>query len=219
MRPVAGTRGSEGFEAVRKIRLAACLVVLLAPAIAPGETELVLHDGRVLTGTSARREGENYVLILEGGEVVTLPVELVESVNLRGRSERKAPTPYVYAEPQTLAGVDPPGLVHAEPQTLAGRPVEPPSTSEQLEVLGPPARFQQDIIDPTWVPESDWNMDPSQNDFNPARWSKGVVDPTWQPQSGFDEDEDVLAGSRSTWSKSPVDSTWEPTDGFKSRGF
>ena len=47
-----------------------------------------------------------------------------------------------------------------------------------------------------------------------SKWAEDIIDPSWQPESAWDADEDVLAGSRSTWSKSIVDSTWTPTDGF-----
>ena len=69
-----------------------------------------------------------------------------------------------------------------------------------------------------WVPTTDWNMDPRvQNNFAPSTWAEDVIDPTWEPESAFDKDEDVLAPGRSTWQKSIIDNTWKPQDGFAKR--
>lgn len=170
------------------------LLVLAALATAAlGHAELELIDGRVLGGTDVRREGAVYVLTLEGGGTISLPVELVASVRLFGKGDKRE-----------------------QPQTLAGDPIDLPTRSERLEVLGEPAGFQQGISDPTWAPKSDWDMDPvRQNNFAPSTWQKSPIDPSWKPTSDWDADDDVLASSRSTWQKSPIDSKWTPTDGFK----
>ncbi len=149
-----------------------------------GQAELELIDGRILAGTDVRREGDVYVLTLEGGDTITLPVELVATVRLFGKGEP-----------------------HDNTNT--------PKQSEQLEVLGQPARFQVSVVDPAWTPKSDWDMDPEkQNNFRPSTWSKSPIDPNWKPESDWSADDDVLASSRSTWQKSPIDSSWTPTDGF-----
>jgi hypothetical protein len=154
-----------------------------------GQAELELVDGRVLAGTDVRREGDVYVLTLEGGNTIALPVELVATVRLFGTGT---------------------------PRNLAGHEAKVPTPSEQLEVLGEPARFQKSIVDSTWVPESDWDMDPEkQNNFRPSTWQESPIDPNWKPTSAWDESKDVMARGRSTWQKSPIDSSWTPTDGFK----
>ena len=168
-------------------------------AFASGQAELELLDGRILSGTDVRREGQIYVLTLEGGDTVTLPVELVTSVRLFGTGEKRTP-----------------GVVRdEEPRTLAGGEIDVPTTSEQLEVLGEPSGFQKSIVNHDWVPESDWDMDPQeQNNFAPSTWQESPIDPEWKPESAWDADEDVLASSRSTWQKSSINSEWTPTDGF-----
>jgi len=184
---------------LRKRALASLLILVAAAWLAAAETELILRDGRVLRGTELRRDGGNYVLTLESGDVITLPVELVEEVVLSGR------------EPPERT----PGLRYTEPETLAGRPVDPPRTSEQVEALGPPARFQKGVVDNRWEPESDWDMDPSENNnFNPSTWAEGPVDSNWQPESAWDSREDVMKPGRSTFQKSIIDSEWTPTDSF-----
>ena len=168
------------------------LLAALATA-AFGQAELELLDGRILGGTDVRREGAVYVLTLEGGGTISLPVELVASVRLFGKGDERD-----------------------QPKTLAGDEIDLPTRSEQLEVLGKPSRFQKSISDPTWAPKSDWNMDPvQQNNFAPSTWQKSPIDPSWKPTSDWDADDDVLESSRSTWQKSPIDSKWTPTNGFK----
>jgi hypothetical protein len=98
---------------------------------------------------------------------------------------------------------------------LAGPPVEPLRPSEAQAVFGEPSRFQPNIIDPNWQPESGF---PEGDVLAGSRstWQEDIVDPNWQPESGFPE-QDVLEGSRSTWRKSIVDNTWVPEDGFKKK--
>ncbi|MCP3979643.1 MAG: hypothetical protein GY716_09980 [bacterium] len=207
---------------VRTLALTGVLLLALAPATPRGETELVLVDGRVLSGTEVRRDGGSYVLRLDGGDEITLPAELVESVRLTGKREPEPQTPptgLVVAEPQTLAGSPPPdgpsGIRTTGPQTLAGAPVRAPTTAEQRGTLGPAAKFQKDIVKNDWQPTTDWNMDPdSQNNFNPSTWAGDVIDPTWEPESAYDKSDDALKDSRSTFRKSIIDNSWQPQDGF-----
>jgi hypothetical protein len=213
-------------------RLAGCLLALLVVSTVPvgGETELVLIDGRVLSGREVRREGDEYVLTLESGDEISLPTQLVESVRLIGKKEEpEQPDEDEFmqthpglrtAGPEALGGVSPPpgpsGLRSEGPQQLAGDPVSRPSRSEQLEVFGEPAEFRKDIVDNSWTPTTDWNMDPeTQNNWAPSKWAEDIVDPSWEPESAFDADADVLADSESTWQKGTFDSSWKPTDGFK----
>lgn len=192
---------------LRRSILAAAAALLAVATAFPG-SELVLVDGKVLRGESVRRDGDDYVLTTEIGEV-TLPVELVSQVRLietsrpetRGDEEApKAPT----------------GFVEDRPQQIAGKAVRPPSTEEQLRNAGRTSTFQKDIIDSRWEPSTDWNMDPeTQNNWAPSTWAKDIVDTRWEPTSAFDANKDVLADSRSTWKTSIIDSSWEPTDGFK----
>lgn len=197
------------------------LVIVAVPVIA--RVDLVLVDGRVLQGSDVRRDRGDFVLTLDDGQEIAFPGELVESVRLSETGDRDAGSGLTErSEPETLAGSPPPpgptGIRVAEPETLAGQPVEPPATSEQLEVLGEPSRFQEDIVVNEWVPETDWEMDPEkQNNFNPSTWSKGPVDPSWQPESSWAPGEGALASSRSSWQSGVVDPSWTPTDGFKKR--
>lgn len=198
---------------------------LLALSILLAAAEVVLGDGQILQAAEVRQENGNYLIVMDTGETLSIPVELVQEVRLTGqkRPEPRREGAFVYDDPQNLAGPDildddklgPTGLKKSQPQTLAGQAVRPPSRSEQTAALGPPAQFQQGLSDPTWRPETDWNMDPSvQNNWAPSTWSKNIVDSDWQPESAYDPKADVLADSRSTFTDSIVDNSWQPTDGF-----
>jgi len=176
------------------------LLLALNATILLAGAELVLEDGQVLQGVDVRRDGELYVIELESGGTLAIPIELVKEVRL-GKSPPAGPT----------------GIRHGDPETLAGEPVKPQRTSEQLAVLGEPSEFRPNLIDPTWQPSSDWDNDPGRNDFAPSSWAESVIDPSWQPESAFDPDEDVLQESRSTFRKSIIDPSWQPTDGFRKR--
>jgi hypothetical protein len=173
--------------------LAFLLVLATVPVL--GQTELELVDGRVLTGTSVRKEGSEYILKLENGSEIAFPVELVRAVRLVVKG-----SPYTESD---------------TPQQLAGPPVHVPQQAEQLAVFGEPSRFAEDIIDPSWTPTSDWNMDPEeQNNFAPSTWAEDIVDSSWEPSSDWNAGDDVLKSGRSTWQKGSIDSSWTPTSGF-----
>jgi hypothetical protein len=180
------------------IGLALFLAFILVLATLPvrGQTELELVDGRVLTGTSVRKEGSEYILKLESGSEIAFPVELVRAVRL-----------VVQGSPYTESDT---------PQQLAGEPVHAPRQAEQLKVFGEPSKFAADIIDNSWTPSTDWDMDPTkQNNFAPSTWAEDIVDSSWEPRSDWNAGDDVLKSGRSTWQKGSIDSSWTPTSGFK----
>jgi hypothetical protein len=209
-----------------RFRAWALVASIVTAGAALATTELLLRDGRVIAADDVRRDGDNYTVTLESGDTIVIPVALVERLSLgSGRSDedeaepedepsRYGPDGVRYSEPQTLAGKAP-QLRQPEAQVLAGVRVDAPTTAEQLAVFGEPAKFQESIIDNTWHPTSDWDMDPErQNNFAPSRWAEDIVDHDWEPEPAFDNDADVLADSRSTFKKGVVDSTWTPTDAF-----
>jgi hypothetical protein len=189
---------------VRAFVLAA-IVVLAAPP-GWGAAAVVLKDGQVLEGTDVRRQGEEVLLTLDGGNVITLPDSIVKEIRLSGDgSAGKTPPPTAFRT--------------EGPETLAGNEVVPPRKSDQLANAGTTSRFQEDVVDPNWTPPgTDWDMDTSNNDFAPSTWSRSPVDPDWEPDSAFDAREDVLAAGKSNWQKSIVDPTWKPEDGFRRSG-
>lgn len=204
--------------------LPSCLLILvLAVSIGRSGTELLLIDGQVVGGVDVRRDGNVYLVEQEDGSVVTIPVEFVKEVRLKGDEKKDdgfdPVTGMIYGEPGLVAGEEPPGkeggVVVSEPQTLAGEPVKPVTPSEATEVFGEPARFQDDVVDPEWRPSSDWDMDPRNNDFAPSRWADNVVDPDWSPESDWSNDTRQNNFAPSRWADSVIDNSWQPTNGFK----
>lgn len=205
---------------MKRVLLVSLILLAAAVQAVRPEAELVLQDGTVIQGADVRREGDLYILELESGEKLSFPVALVDEVRLGGQGEGTAPAPGVRGgEPETLAGSlpdedAPSGLRRGEPRTLAGTEVRPPRPSEQTRVLGPAAGFQDDIVDNDWTPKSDWEDNPSNNNFAPSTWAEAPVDSEWKPQSAFDANNDVLESGRSDWQESIVDSEWQPQDAF-----
>jgi hypothetical protein len=170
--------------------------------------ELLLTDGQILEGVNVRRDGEVYLVKLEAGGVLTIPVALVKEVRLGAEP----------APPPKPARPAPTGFRSDGPETLAGAPVTPPKTSEQTAVFGDPAKFQGGIRNPDWHPSSDWDNDPTKNNnWAPSRWAGDIVESKWAPESAFDANKDVLASGKSTFSDSIVDNSWQPEDGFKQK--
>jgi len=207
------------------IVFAFAFALVLAIGVIVATSEVVLQDGRVIVGIEVRRDGDNYVIVLENGQAIVLPMALVETVRLGAEPEPEPEERYdprtglTRSEPQELAAPLPKGavgVVISEPRQLAGDPVRVPTTDEQLAVFGKPAEFQKDIIDNRWEPTSDWNMDPkTQNNFAPSTWSQDIVDHSWEPTSDWNMDPKTQNNfAPSTWSKSIVDNSWTPTDGF-----
>ena len=176
-------------------------------------SELVLVDDSVLQGTTVERDGDYYLLELEGGEILTIPVSLVVLVRLTAGEEepedpKPAPTGFKVTGGEELVG-SPPTAVDDEPRSY-------PKIAEQLGVFDNPTRFRRSPTNPFWRPRSDWDLDPSQNDFNPARWAEPSIRPFWEPRSAFDGRVDVLESSRTGWSSSFGGFHWAPRDGFGS---
>ena len=109
---------------VRRPTIVPCIVLLLlaldATAVQAG-AELVLKDGRTISGTEVRRQGTNYNLTLEDGQVLTFPIELVRELRLAEEGPLQpppAPTAMRSEGPEVLAG--PPDPVEPPAETTTG---------------------------------------------------------------------------------------------------
>ncbi len=200
------------------------LVLSLPGTAALAGAELVLENGQVLEGVEVVRKDDRYLLELESGKVLAIPAQLVAKVRLTGES-KYTPEGKRITIPEELVEEDrdpeaPTAVRDAGPETLAGRDeaARPPRTENQLRVLGEQARFRGDLVDSSWVPESDWDFDSErQNNFDPSRWAKGPTDTRWRPRSAYRGSEDVLTPGDSEWAQSIVDPEWVPEDGFDRR--
>ena len=206
--------------------VAFALALVLTIGVIVAATEIVLQDGRVIAGIELRRDGDNYIVVLQNGQAIVLPRALVKTVRVGAEPEPEDEQPRYHprtgltrSEPKELAAPLPEGavgVVISEPRQLAGDPVRAPTSREQLAVFGEPAEFQKNIVDNRWEPSSDWNMDQeTQNNFAPSTWSKDIVDNSWEPSSDWDMDTEKQNNfAPSTFSKSIIDNSWTPTDGF-----
>ena len=161
--------------------------------------KLLLEDGQVIEGRSMEVKDSVYLLTLETGNVLPIPVPLVADIE---RTEDES----------SLAA----GLTKAEPQTLAGDPqaAKLPTLTEQMKALrAGRSVFRPSVIDPIWVPVSDWDQDPQQgNNFHPVHWYRPAIDSRWSPTSALGRD--VTNFNPVRWYRAPIDPTWWPTDGF-----
>jgi len=203
-----------------------CLAIALSALLA-GATlanfELLLEDGRLLSGVDVRREEGQYLLEMLDGQTIPIPEELVAEVRI---TAGVAPG-VVKADPLQVAGneidlddEDRPasGLVKGTPEVLAGELVRPPRTSEQTAALGPPAEFARDIIDPNWRPESVFNASNDVTNFAPSTWAESIIDHDWKPESDYTQKSDVSNFAPSTFTESIIDNSWQPQDGFRKQG-
>ena len=170
------------------------LVATWHPATAG--VKLLLEDGQVIEGRSMERKESMYLLTLETGNVLPIPAPLVAKIE--------------WTED---------GLTKTEPETLAGDPeaAKLPTLTEQMQVLkASTSVFRPSVINPNWVPVSDWDLDPQRgNNFHPVHWYRPPIDPHWKPTSSLGEDMSNFNPVR--WYRAPIDPTWRPTDGFASK--
>jgi hypothetical protein len=183
-----------------KCRLAvlAALSAALANLPALAGASIVLSDGRVIQGIELLRDGDSYVMTMEGGNKAAFPAALVKEIRLEDDAP-KPPAPFDFTKPKTLAG--PSKLPSQDPK-------------DQFKVLGPPTRWSKSALDTTWAPKDAY--DPNMDVLAGSRstWPKNAVDTTWTPTDAYAHSKDVFAWSHSTWAKDVVDTTWMPTDGW-----
>jgi hypothetical protein len=203
------------------------LITLLIAGTVLATSELVLRDGRIISGVEVRREGDEFHVEMEGGNTIVIPSALVAETRLietepppaynpvTGLSTREDENSRSFGQPTPPEA---PAIKTGEPQELGNVPaMRPPTTSEQLAAFGRQGnQFQQGTIDPYWRPESDWEMDPEKtNNFAPSEWAEAPIDPDWVPESDWDMDPTAKNEfAPSEWAKSTIDNEWVPTDGF-----
>lgn len=181
-----------------RLAVLAALSAALACLPAFSGATLVLTDGQVIRGTELARDGDSYVMTMEGGNKADFPAALVKEIRLEDDAP-KPPAPFDFTKPKTLAG--PSKLPSQDPK-------------DQFKVLGPPTRWSKSAVDTTWAPKDAY--DPNKDVLAGSRstWPKNAVDTTWMPTDAYANSKDVFARSHSTWAKDVVDTTWMPTDGW-----
>ena len=71
------------------------VLALIAPLLA--SASIVLTDGQVIKGLEVARQGDSYVVKMEGGNAITFPAALVKEV--RFEDEAPPPNPYPAISP------------------------------------------------------------------------------------------------------------------------
>ena len=65
-----------------RLLITAMLLLVLATPVALAGAEVTLKGGRVLKGSEVKKEEGFYNLLMEDGNLLSIPVELVESIEL-----------------------------------------------------------------------------------------------------------------------------------------
>ena len=158
-------------------------VSMSLPAI--GGAEIVLSDGTRVSGRSVeRRQGEVH-LVLDSGERIVMPAELVREIVLSDSSS-------------------------SSPDETVAPPADPAADALPDEV----ATFRPDVSPSDWAPVSDWRSDLDRLDVDRAsRWSLSPLDVGWKPTRRYHEADDALRFDFSRWSRSPIRSSWIPENG------
>jgi len=188
-------------------------VVLAAPAVL-ADAHLVLLDDRVLSGTSVELQGDLYLLTLESGDVLPLPVALVSEVHRTAKANDAATGD---EEPEVLPLLE---IEQVRPRPTEVLPedygvVERPRRLIELPDGGRSASsFSRSLLDPRFVPLSDYEEKPMLGVFGESRWPGGVIDPNWEQESGFELPEGEPTILLDRWYKSAYRSIWKPEDGF-----
>lgn len=165
--------------------------------------EIVLRNGATLSGVSLERRDDLYLLELDSGETVSLPVDLIREVRFHDveRPPDDATKPRPAGPPSGSAPAREPSVRHLSP---------PPS--RQLAVFGedpwtyPPVR--------TWTPKSSLGYHTDVTEFNPVKWFRAPTDPVWTPTSAYDTSNPLPDFNTVHWYRPAYNPVWHPSDGW-----
>src|SRR5262245_16644459 len=114
------------------------LLGLLSPLLAGAA--IVLTDGQVIRGSEVVRQGDSYLVRMEGGSAVSVRGGLGKEVRVEDDAPPKSAYDGIYeTTPKTLAGPPPSNYPSQDPK-------------DQLKVFGPPTRWSDNAVDTTWTP-------------------------------------------------------------------
>jgi len=167
------------------------VAAVLVVAASSSAAELQLRDGKRLTGRSVVQEAGNYMLELESGALLTIPVELVARV-----------------------------LTDDEPSPIEDAPAAPaeaepaPAAALGAGEFRSVADFRRALSDPKWRPENYTDPAPSLDEFVPSRWYRSPVDSQWKLDSDYSVADDEMRFGSARWSRPLARPLWRPEDGF-----
>jgi len=201
---------------MNRIRPWVCLllpVLLAAPAVF-AEAHLVLRDSQVLSGTSVELQGDLYLLTLESGDVLPLPVALVREVHRSAKPKQTADEADETDELPFLEMEIVPAQTREVPPEDLGV-VERPRRLIELPDGGKSAsNFSQGPVDPDWLPYSGYGEKPMLGVFDSSVWPGVPLDPNWVSESGFELPEGEPAFRPDSWNKAAQRPIWKPKEGF-----
>jgi len=197
------------------IWICALLAVLPAVSILSADDHLVLSDGQVLSGDSVELQGDLYLLTLDSGDVLPIPVALVREVHRAAK-----PQPSAEADHEEAAV-----LPVFETEILIDRAPEVPS--EDLGVAERPRRlielpddgrsastFSQSLVDPGFRLGSDYEEQSMLRVFDTSFWPAGSFDSNWKMKSGFELPQGQPATHPDRWNEAAQRPIWKPKEGF-----
>jgi hypothetical protein len=186
--------------------LGVVLVLGLSATLALGAVEFVLKNGQKIRGTDFRLEGDLYIVKMESGGSVTLPKELVSSMELTGEGEDAGDIANVVSSPEPPARADS-GRQAAAPPDL--RAIQPPSASQDQVYPGVEQRRPPPDLPPGFrVAEPE---DLGKSDWDGGTWQPedALKDNRWVPEDAFKKRKtsfrpSALVRDSKTDSKSPM---------------
>jgi hypothetical protein len=222
----------------RSLITALLLLVLAVPAALAG-AEVTLKGGRVLKGSEVKKEEGFYNLLMEDGNLLSIPLELVESIRLVDESAvgtrpgevpnqvrssrsggggasgaaiatRRAPLSTEEAEGGT-GGEAEAGEPRGEGEDLAGSPLGEKAgiRSEGSETLSGPEPADMQNV------RVGRGRQGKAEEYAGGEWGgSSTFDPTWKPESAYTEETDVSNFNPVEWSRQPTDPTWEPESAY-----
>jgi hypothetical protein len=195
------------------------LPLLLAAPVVFADAHLVLRDSQVLSGKSVELEGDLYLLTLESGDVLPLPVALVREVHRSVKPKQTGDENGEKDEAEELPFLEteavPAGTREVSSVDLGV--VERPRRLIELPDGGKSASgFSQSPVDPDWLPGSDYEENPMLGVFDDSFWPSSLLNPHWVSESGFELPEGEPPFRPDRWNKAAQRAIWKPKEGFAS---
>ena len=188
-------------------------VLLAAPAVL-ADAHLVLQDGQVLSGTSVELQDDLYLLTLESGDVLPLPVALVREVHRSATPKQDDEAEDEIDSLPILETEIVPVQTREQPSAHIGVTERPRRLIELPDGGRSASNFSQSLVDPDFRLSSGYEENSMLGVFDTSFWTDGVLDSNWVDESGFDLPEGVPALRPDRWNKAAQRPFWKPKEGF-----
>ena len=197
------------------IWVCALLAVLPAASVVSADDHLVLSDGQVLSGSSVELQGDLYLLTLDSGDVLPIPVALVREVHRAAKPEPGTEADKEEADVlpifETEILIDRAPAVPSEDLGVAERPrrlIELPDDGRSA------STFSQSLVDSVFRLGSDYEEKSMLGVFDTSFWPGGSFDSDWKMKSAFELPEGQPATHPDRWNDAAQRPIWKPKEGF-----